>query len=75
MIGDVTDADETRSSHGYPTLETVFLGDQGVGKTSIITRFMYDSFEKNYQVRPYAAHTHPINHDLVVRSACEAVVG
>ncbi len=30
---------------------TVFLGDQGVGKTSVITRFMYDTFEKNYQVR------------------------
>lgn len=29
----------------------VFLGDQGVGKTSIITRFMYDSFDKNYQVK------------------------
>jgi Ras-related protein Rab-6A len=29
----------------------VFLGDQGVGKTSIITRFMYDNFDKNYQVR------------------------
>ena len=29
----------------------VFLGDQGVGKTSIITRFMYDSFDKNYEVR------------------------
>ena len=28
---------------------TVFLGDQGVGKTSIITRFMYDSYDKNYQ--------------------------
>ena len=27
----------------------VFLGDQGVGKTSIITRFMYDAFEKTYQ--------------------------
>ena len=27
----------------------VFLGDQGVGKTSIITRFMYDSYDKNYQ--------------------------
>lgn len=30
----------------------VFLGDQGVGKTSIITRFMYDTFDKNYQVGP-----------------------
>lgn len=29
----------------------VFLGDQGVGKTSIITRFMYDTFDKNYQVK------------------------
>ena len=27
----------------------VFLGDQGVGKTSIITRFMYDSFDSHYQ--------------------------
>lgn len=27
----------------------VFLGDQAVGKTSIITRFMYDTFDYNYQ--------------------------
>merc|ERR1712045_153356 len=27
----------------------VFLGDQSVGKTSIITRFMYDSFDNTYQ--------------------------
>jgi GTPase SAR1 family protein len=29
----------------------VFLGDQSVGKTSIITRFMYDKFDVNYQVQ------------------------
>lgn len=28
----------------------VFLGDQAVGKTSIITRFMYDTFDTTYQV-------------------------
>ncbi|KAL6560409.1 Ras-related protein RABH1b [Orobanche gracilis] len=27
----------------------VFLGDQSVGKTSIITRFMYDKFDHTYQ--------------------------
>ncbi|KAJ4820334.1 Ras-related protein [Rhynchospora pubera] len=27
----------------------VFLGDQSVGKTSIITRFMYDKFDSAYQ--------------------------
>eukprot|EP00922_Rhytidocystis_sp_ex-Travisia-forbesii_P037194 GHVS01055427.1.p1 GENE.GHVS01055427.1~~GHVS01055427.1.p1 ORF type:complete len:211 (+),score=18.73 GHVS01055427.1:120-752(+) len=27
----------------------VFLGEQAVGKTSIITRFMYDTFDNNYQ--------------------------
>ena len=31
----------------------VFLGDQSVGKTSIITRFMYDSFDTSYQVRSF----------------------
>jgi GTPase SAR1 family protein len=29
----------------------VFLGDQSVGKTSIITRFMYDKFDSTYQAR------------------------
>ena len=29
----------------------VFLGDQSVGKTSIITRFMYDKFDSTYQVQ------------------------
>ena len=28
----------------------VFLGDEAVGKTSIITRFMYDTFDANYRV-------------------------
>jgi len=27
----------------------VFLGDQSVGKTSVITRFMYDTFDSTYQ--------------------------
>lgn len=36
---------------GFPPLakyKIVFLGDLGVGKTSIITRFMFDSFENDY---------------------------
>lgn len=32
----------------------VFLGDQSVGKTSIITRFMYDKFDNTYQVEARA---------------------
>ncbi|XP_063915790.1 ras-related protein Rab6-like [Zophobas morio] len=35
-----------------PTLQKyklVFLGEQSVGKTSIITKFMYDSFDTSYQ--------------------------
>ncbi|PNJ17086.1 RAB6A isoform 4, partial [Pongo abelii] len=27
----------------------VFLGEQSVAKTSLITRFMYDSFDNTYQ--------------------------
>ena len=30
--------------------KVVFLGKQSVGKTSLITRFMYDSFDNTYQV-------------------------
>ena len=32
----------------------VFLGDQSVGKTSMITRFMYDDFQEAYQVHACA---------------------
>lgn len=32
-----------------PKYKLVFLGDEGVGKTSIITRFTYDSFDKAHQ--------------------------
>lgn len=35
----------------------VFLGDQSVGKTSIITRFMYDKFDNTYQVLVYSTQS------------------
>jgi Ras-related protein Rab-6A len=38
----------------------VFLGDQSVGKTSIITRFMYDKFDNTYQVRFSVLPPHPM---------------
>ena len=34
----------------------VFLGEQSVGKTSLITRFMYDSFDNTYQVTITTPH-------------------
>jgi len=37
------------ASQSLNKYKLVFLGEQGVGKTSIITRFMYDTFDTNYQ--------------------------
>ena len=39
------------SEFGNPLrkFKLVFLGEQSVGKTSLITRFMYDSFDDTYQ--------------------------
>jgi len=33
-----------------PKYKIVFLGDASVGKTCIIARFMYDTFNENYDV-------------------------
>jgi Ras-related protein Rab-6A len=54
-VGDGVSASATTASHHsaaqHPIVKhkLVFLGDQSVGKTSIITRFMYDTFDKQYQ--------------------------
>uniref|UniRef100_A0A8D3AZ17 RAB41, member RAS oncogene family n=1 Tax=Scophthalmus maximus TaxID=52904 RepID=A0A8D3AZ17_SCOMX len=41
----------TLNNFGNPLrkFKLVFLGEQSVGKTSLITRFMYDSFDNTYQ--------------------------
>ena len=43
----------TSGDFGNPLrkFKLVFLGEQSVGKTSLITRFMYDSFDNTYQGR------------------------
>ncbi|ODV93030.1 hypothetical protein PACTADRAFT_52202 [Pachysolen tannophilus NRRL Y-2460] len=38
----------SNSSSILTKYKIVFLGDQGVGKTSLITRFMYDTFDSHY---------------------------
>eukprot|EP01013_Petalomonas_cantuscygni_P007712 TRINITY_DN2001_c1_g1_i1.p2 TRINITY_DN2001_c1_g1~~TRINITY_DN2001_c1_g1_i1.p2 ORF type:complete len:219 (-),score=38.32 TRINITY_DN2001_c1_g1_i1:612-1268(-) len=45
-----------------PKYKLVFLGDEGVGKTSIITRFTYDSFDKTHQPT--------IGIDFISKSVC-----
>lgn len=46
-------------THRY---KLVFLGDPGVGKTSIITRFMYDTFDSTYQVPPLLFRAHSLGY-------------
>ncbi|CAF1015228.1 unnamed protein product [Adineta steineri] len=38
-----------QSGNPLRKFKLVFLGEQSVGKTSLITRFMYDSFDNTYQ--------------------------
>jgi Ras-related protein Rab-6A len=38
-----------QNSNPLRKFKLVFLGEQSVGKTSLITRFMYDSFDNTYQ--------------------------
>ncbi|KAL8647433.1 MAG: hypothetical protein Q9210_005561 [Variospora velana] len=42
-------ASSTAYSNPLKKFKLVFLGEQSVGKTSLITRFMYDSFDNMYQ--------------------------
>ncbi|CAJ0953375.1 unnamed protein product, partial [Mesorhabditis belari] len=46
-----TFGDRMNPDFGSPLkkFKLVFLGEQSVGKTSLITRFMYDSFDNTYQ--------------------------
>ncbi|KAI7882274.1 ras-domain-containing protein [Lichtheimia hyalospora FSU 10163] len=39
----------TEFSNPLRKFKLVFLGEQSVGKTSLITRFMYDTFDNTYQ--------------------------
>eukprot|EP00056_Hartaetosiga_gracilis_P010450 m.154362 g.154362 ORF g.154362 m.154362 type:complete len:115 (+) comp13314_c0_seq5:121-465(+) len=39
----------TEVNNPLKKFKLVFLGEQSVGKTSLITRFMYDSFDNTYQ--------------------------
>ncbi|BEI96501.1 hypothetical protein CcaverHIS631_0200900 [Cutaneotrichosporon cavernicola] len=40
---------EFQASSPLKKFKLVFLGEQSVGKTSLITRFMYDTFDNTYQ--------------------------
>ncbi|SAL98169.1 hypothetical protein [Absidia glauca] len=42
-------ASTTEFSNPLRKYKLVFLGEQSVGKTSLITRFMYDTFDNTYQ--------------------------
>ncbi|KAI5117472.1 hypothetical protein M0805_007177 [Coniferiporia weirii] len=49
MASPQTPATSDFSSSPLKRTKIVLLGDQSVGKTSLITRFMYDTFDNTYQ--------------------------
>ena len=50
MADSTTDSQTSATGTPLVKYKLVFLGDASVGKTSIITRFMYDTFDTSYQV-------------------------
>lgn len=44
------DSSSRTAQYNLKKFKLVFLGDMGVGKTSIIKRFIYDDFEENNSV-------------------------
>lgn len=55
-LPEVVSCNEPASGLTLSLAAQVFLGDQSVGKTSIITRFMYDKFDNTYQARIARSH-------------------
>lgn len=49
IVAAETDPPPAARTANVDRFKLVFLGDQSVGKTSIITKFMYDTFDNTYQ--------------------------
>jgi GTPase SAR1 family protein len=41
-------AENPMSIKNMPRYKVIFIGDQAVGKTSIVTRFVYENFAKSH---------------------------
>jgi Ras-related protein Rab-6A len=50
MNSDNTLDNSAQNNYSQKKFKIVFLGDQGVGKTSIIKRFIYETFDENNAV-------------------------
>ena len=57
----LSDRDKSRKTSGTPKFKVIFLGNQSVGKTSIISKFVYDKYDANYHVI-HMHTTHPCMH-------------
>jgi len=59
---------DTVSAEGamHMKYKIVFLGDQSVGKTSLILRFTQDTFDGNYQVTKRSFISGPLTHLVAI---------
>lgn len=46
----LSEKDRDKRKSNTPKFKVIFLGDQSVGKTSIISKYVYDKFDVNYKV-------------------------
>lgn len=62
----LSDKDRDKRKSNTPKFKVIFLGDQSVGKTSIISKYVYDKFDVNYKVNYNISFLFIIHNKIII---------